>query len=148
MEKFKDYYKILGISSLATQEEIKTAYRKMAKKYHPDVNKTKEAINIFNEGKEAYDVLSDIDKRRKYDINYKLHFQSSRTKTSTRTSNTHKTSHKKTKTDTSKMFFEENMYFWMKEYLNRMKFNSNGNFKSRESEESYSVKNKILTFKR
>ncbi len=64
----KDYYQILGVSRNATQEEIKEAYRKLALKYHPDVNKSKEAEEKFKEITEAYAVLSDEEKRRKYDM--------------------------------------------------------------------------------
>jgi len=64
----KDYYKILGVKREATEHEIKQAYRKLARKLHPDVNpgdKTSEAK--FKEVNEAYEVLSDKDKRQKYD---------------------------------------------------------------------------------
>lgn len=64
----RDYYEVLGISKTATDDEIKKAYRKLAKKYHPDANpddKTAEAK--FKEASEAYAVLSDADKRRQYD---------------------------------------------------------------------------------
>ncbi len=64
----KDYYKILGVSRDATQEEIKKAYRRLALKYHPDRNKgNKEAEERFKEINEAYAVLSDPEKRRQYD---------------------------------------------------------------------------------
>ena len=66
--KYKDYYEILGVSRDADQAAIKSAYRKLARKYHPDVNKTKEAEEKFKEINEAYEVLSDAEKRTKYDI--------------------------------------------------------------------------------
>lgn len=64
----RDYYEILGVSKNATAEEIKKAYRKMALKYHPDRNPgDKEAENSFKEAAEAYEILGDEEKRRKYD---------------------------------------------------------------------------------
>ncbi|KAL1244235.1 DnaJ [Trichinella spiralis] len=63
----KDYYKILGISRSATEDEIKKAYRKMALKYHPDKNKSPDAESKFKEIAEAYDVLSDAKKKEIYD---------------------------------------------------------------------------------
>lgn len=64
----KDYYKILGLSKGATDEEIKKAYRKLALKYHPDKNKTPGAEERFKEVAEAYEVLSDKKKRDVYDM--------------------------------------------------------------------------------
>ncbi|NPA46371.1 MAG: J domain-containing protein [Chlorobi bacterium] len=67
-EKFKDYYKILGVSKDATQDQIKKAYRKLARKYHPDRNKgDKAAEEKFKEINEAYEVLGNEENRRKYD---------------------------------------------------------------------------------
>ena len=64
----RDYYEVLGVSKTASDSELKSAYRKLAKKYHPDVNPgDKEAEAKFKEATEAYSVLSDADKRRQYD---------------------------------------------------------------------------------
>ena len=65
--KYKDYYEILGVSRDADAAAIKSAYRKLARKYHPDVNKTKEAEEKFKDINEAYEVLSDKAKRQRYD---------------------------------------------------------------------------------
>ena len=65
--KYKDYYEILGVSRDSDQAAIKSAYRKLARKYHPDVNKTKEAEEKFKDINEAYEVLSDKAKRQRYD---------------------------------------------------------------------------------
>lgn len=65
--KYKDYYEILGVSREAKPEDIRKAYRKLAKKYHPDVNKEAGAEEKYKEINEAYEVLKDPDKRQKYD---------------------------------------------------------------------------------
>ena len=67
MRMGKDYYKILGISKSATDDEIKKAYRKLALKYHPDKNKAPGAEDKFIEVAEAYEVLSDKKKRDVFD---------------------------------------------------------------------------------
>jgi molecular chaperone DnaJ len=69
MSEKRDYYEVLGVSKTATSDEIKKAYRKMAKKYHPDANQDnkKEAEAKFKEVNEAYEHLSDPQKRKMYD---------------------------------------------------------------------------------
>ena len=65
--EFRDYYKILGVERAATAEQIKTAYRRLARKYHPDVSKEPNAEARFKEMQEAYEVLKDPEKRAAYD---------------------------------------------------------------------------------
>ena len=65
--KYKDYYKILGVERTANDEQIKKAYRKLARRYHPDVSKEKNAEEKFKEVAEAYEVLKDAEKRKAYD---------------------------------------------------------------------------------
>jgi len=65
--EYKDYYKILGINKSSSADDIKKAYRKLARKYHPDTNKDQDAENKFKEVNEAYQVLSDKEKKAKYD---------------------------------------------------------------------------------
>ena len=67
--QYKDYYKTLGVGKSASAKEIKAAYRKLARQWHPDVNPTKkkEADEKFKEISEAYEVLSDPEKRKTYD---------------------------------------------------------------------------------
>ena len=80
--EFKDYYATLGVSKTATEKEIKQAFRKMARKYHPDVNPgDKSAETRFKEINEAYEVIGDPDKRKKYDelgSNWKMYEQAQR----------------------------------------------------------------------
>jgi len=65
--EFKDYYEIMGVDRNATQDEIKRAYRKLARKYHPDISKDVDAEEKFKEMGEAYEVLKDPEKRAAYD---------------------------------------------------------------------------------
>ncbi len=65
--RFKDYYQVMGVPRTASQDEIKRAYRKLARKYHPDVSKEPDAEARFKEVGEAYEVLKDPEKRAAYD---------------------------------------------------------------------------------
>ena len=65
--EYKDYYKILGVERDATEAKIKSAYRKLARQYHPDVNKSPDAVQKFKDINEAYEVLSDKEKKSRYD---------------------------------------------------------------------------------
>ena len=66
--QYKDYYEILGVARDASQDDIRKAYRKLAKQYHPDVSKEKNADARYREINEAHEVLKDPDKRAKYDM--------------------------------------------------------------------------------
>ena len=68
MAEKRDYYEVLEVSRDATDEEIKKAYKRLAKKYHPDVTRNEEAESKFKEINEAYSVLSDKNARQKYDM--------------------------------------------------------------------------------
>jgi curved DNA-binding protein len=65
--KYQDYYETLGVPRNASQEQIQTAYRKLARKYHPDINKSSDAEDRFKRIGEAYEVLQDPEKRKRYD---------------------------------------------------------------------------------
>jgi curved DNA-binding protein len=65
--EFKDYYPVLGVPRTASEDEIRRAYRKLARKYHPDVSKESDAQERMREVNEAYEVLGDKEKRQAYD---------------------------------------------------------------------------------
>lgn len=77
MNPLKNYYKILGVDPLSSQEDIKKAYRELAKKYHPDVSELKDTEELIREINEAYEVLSNEDERRKYDLHLKYTIEQS-----------------------------------------------------------------------
>ena len=69
MAEKRDYYEVLGVSKTASEQEIKSAFRKKAKEFHPDLNKDDpNAAEKFKEAQEAYSVLSDESKRKMYEI--------------------------------------------------------------------------------
>lgn len=77
MDYSRDYYEILGLDSTASTEDIKRAYKKLAKKYHPDVNKSPTSEELFKLISEAYEVLSDGQKRSQYDTYRSIEFEMS-----------------------------------------------------------------------
>ena len=68
--EFKDYYLVLGVSKNATSDEINMAFRRLSRKYHPDISADEMAEEKYQEIIETYEVLSDDKKRREYDLNY------------------------------------------------------------------------------
>src|SRR5688500_12251475 len=87
--EFRDYYATLGVAKTASEKEIKQAFRKLARKHHPDVNLGSSGAEAkFKEINEAYEVLGDPDKRRKYDelgANWKAYEQAQRSGVDPRT---------------------------------------------------------------
>jgi DnaJ-class molecular chaperone len=71
MDSFRNHYRVLDIDSTADEATIKAAFRRLARRYHPDLAKNARAGRRFQEIREAYDVLSDPDKRRQYDEIYR-----------------------------------------------------------------------------
>lgn len=73
---FKDYYKILGVNPLSSYSDIKSAYKRMSKKWHPDVNPEKDVTSVMQDINEAYAILCDEDKRVRYDREYQIFMSS------------------------------------------------------------------------
>jgi curved DNA-binding protein len=71
---FKDYYQILGVKQASELKDIKKSYRELALKYHPDINKLRQAKEKFIEATEAYVVLKNVDKRRLYNKLYNQYY--------------------------------------------------------------------------
>lgn len=141
MEK-QNYYEILGVSQTATQEEIKKAYRNKAKQWHPDINKNPNATAIFQSISRAYEVLSDLSLRQKYDDELR---QENRTNTSTTefssqstesTQYSYYSSYTKTREES-----EDDFDDWLKEYLKRERKKSSYN---RDIDSLYKLKEEIL----
>jgi curved DNA-binding protein CbpA len=85
---FIDYYTILGLNKNATPEQIKKRFKELAKKYHPDVNKDSNATQLMQELLEAYYILSDLEARIRYDIQYDRYYnQQNSSSYSTKTTN-------------------------------------------------------------
>lgn len=121
----ENYYDILGISYTATQEEIKNAYRNKAKQYHPDTNQSSNAEDMMKIINIAYEVLSDLSKRKEYDEKLtkenKVNTSSASTPDQTMKS-THSPYSSYTKTrEESEYDFDD----WLKEYLKRRRENYN-----------------------
>jgi DnaJ-class molecular chaperone len=100
---FRDYYAILEVSYHALPEEIKSAYRQLSKKWHPDVNPDVEVTSKMQDINEAYCVLKDAEKRRRYDEEYKRFKQFQQTSNKTNSNHTSTTS--STATSSSKSYY-------------------------------------------
>ena len=113
-----NYYEILGVSYTATQEEIKRAFRTLAKQYHPDINKAPNATIMMQKITEAYEVLSDVNKTNEYDRKLNIHTNSENKQSATQ----HYYSYPKTKEES-----EIDLDDWLDEYLRkeREKYNAN-----------------------
>ena len=100
---FRDYYAILEVSYHALPEEIKSAYRQLSKKWHPDVNPDVEVTSKMQDINEAYCLLKDAEKRRRYDEEYKRFKQFQQTSNKTNSNHTSTTS--STATSSSKSYY-------------------------------------------
>lgn len=102
----KDYYKILNVSQNATEQQIKQSFRKLAKRFHPDMAKTDELVNEFINLKEAYDVLKDARLRKDYDIKYREYHTN--TEDNNTTSKTESESYHNTEKKASSEHYQKN----------------------------------------
>lgn len=118
--KGKDFYQILGVDIDATQKEIKHAYRVLARKYHPDVSKVRNAEEKFKSMGEAYDTLKDPKKRSKYDRQQQRHHQTTNQRT-----NNQKTNNKKRHKPSSR---RKNTYAYNASKINEKQANDLNNF--------------------
>lgn len=112
----KDYYKILGVPNTATQEEIKNAYRSLVKKYHPDINPDASAVSIIQDINEAYEVLSNLTSRQKYDAKLRQESKTTTTPSQHTKQHTPYSSYTKTREESENDFDE-----WLKIYLKNLR---------------------------
>lgn len=137
----QNYYELLGVSQDATQEEVKKAYKMKAKQYHPDVNQNPNATAIFQSITAAYEVLSDLSLRQKYDNELRKENRDNTFTTESSSQAEYTTqyfyysSYTKTKEE-----IEFDFYDWLKEYLKRERKKSSYN----DYYSFYNLKDEIL----
>ena len=127
----KNYYEILGVSADCTFSEIKSAYRKLARKYHPDVNKAPESVQKFKDISEAYEILSDSLKRQQYDNIFKKQSLNRENKKSTASAGTPYRYSSKSNEEFRKHAFDE-VEPELRYRYKKKNYNSKQNFKSNE----------------
>ncbi len=127
----KNYYDILEVSVDCAQDEIKSAYRHLARKYHPDINKSPEAIDIFKEITLAYETLSDKNKREQYNIINGIFKEEIRKNPNPNTSEAPKTEEKKTASKKQKTKSKINIFslktvkYWLAKFKKTKRYHDN-----------------------
>lgn len=133
-----NYYEILGVSETATQEQIKNAYRSLVKKYHPDINPDPNAVNMMQNINIAYEVLSNLSSRRKYDEQLRKNSKVSTQSTSNSRQYGHYSSYSKTREESERDFDE-----WLKEYLKKQRQN-NKTYYSEQIKNDYNTSDELI----